>query len=475
MKNVKIVFLGPSGVGKTSLKKIFFEHSNPIDLIQKSLEPTFGVETTFYDLKTTIAVHDLAGQQLNEWLGPSNNVFKESDLIICVLNSKSSWQKNEKLWKEINDIRKQLCPESKLFIFYHKIDLLNEEERNSLESKIKSTFNGQETIHAYSTSITKNFFIKTFRIFISLMKSVSDIRNTVELKKVITRTELLNELIENDQIDIISLLLKFNETWEEIKPFFIELEKLGYIEITIEKNLIVLSEKGKNFIKELKESIGHSIERTILPEFDYIRGFILSDTDGRVIFSFESIPGFLDQMISQEEKSSKVLLFSSLFSVISKFGQSLNEEGFSTMKLSGKNIELITIRYKKILAIFLLNLLKADDNVMFILNKMLGELLSETEIEIKIFLLTGDISEFRKKNNKIISIIKQKNEELHTIKVINKEYSEEKLSQLYQQINQSNIQESVKKSIKTLIFNYLLTNDSSLIQEINTFIIQNKL
>ena len=66
-KQIKIVLVGPAAVGKTTFRHIFFDRDNPFDLLQKSLEPTHNIETNVYSFETLIAVHDLAGQQLDDW------------------------------------------------------------------------------------------------------------------------------------------------------------------------------------------------------------------------------------------------------------------------------------------------------------------------------------------------------------------------------------------------------------------------
>ena len=100
LREIKILLIGPSGVGKTTLKKIFFEQSNPIQLLKESLEPTVDKVTTKYDIGGIIAIHDLAGQQINHWLSDSPQAFYEADLIICVLDSSKEWEENKPVWQK---------------------------------------------------------------------------------------------------------------------------------------------------------------------------------------------------------------------------------------------------------------------------------------------------------------------------------------------------------------------------------------
>jgi adenylate kinase family enzyme len=45
--NKKIIFIGPPGAGKMTLRKIFFEGENLKELLEIGLEPTHGQETIF--------------------------------------------------------------------------------------------------------------------------------------------------------------------------------------------------------------------------------------------------------------------------------------------------------------------------------------------------------------------------------------------------------------------------------------------
>ncbi len=58
--SVKILILGPPGIGKTTLRKIFFDEENPFELVHQTLEPTINVDINRYSFDTNIAVYDLS-------------------------------------------------------------------------------------------------------------------------------------------------------------------------------------------------------------------------------------------------------------------------------------------------------------------------------------------------------------------------------------------------------------------------------
>ncbi|MHA1369439.1 MAG: hypothetical protein ACTSRA_07000, partial [Promethearchaeota archaeon] len=65
----KIIFIGPPGAGKTTLRKIFFEYEFADKLLKHDLEPTYGLESIIVDYGEKIGVFDLAGQENEKWFG----------------------------------------------------------------------------------------------------------------------------------------------------------------------------------------------------------------------------------------------------------------------------------------------------------------------------------------------------------------------------------------------------------------------
>ncbi len=59
--------------------------ANPIELLQKSLKPSRGLNSnTFTFLDLDLGVFDLAGQENDNWFSKDKTVFIGSNLIICV-------------------------------------------------------------------------------------------------------------------------------------------------------------------------------------------------------------------------------------------------------------------------------------------------------------------------------------------------------------------------------------------------------
>ncbi|MFX1594138.1 MAG: Rab family GTPase, partial [Promethearchaeota archaeon] len=67
----KIIFVGPPGAGKTTLRKIFFEGESSTKLLEYALEPTYGEESLILrlpGLNQNVGIFDLAGQENERWL-----------------------------------------------------------------------------------------------------------------------------------------------------------------------------------------------------------------------------------------------------------------------------------------------------------------------------------------------------------------------------------------------------------------------
>ncbi len=129
----KIVFIGFPNSGKTSTKKFFFEKMQEEQLLNTTIEPTLGFETSYYHLMDlNVALFDTAGQELDRWYDESEPVLEGSDLIVFFF-SVEDWKENPQkvnlyfqrlvqLKKKKEDIGKNLIA------FCHKFDLIKENQ-----------------------------------------------------------------------------------------------------------------------------------------------------------------------------------------------------------------------------------------------------------------------------------------------------------------------------------------------------------
>src|SRR4030042_4362596 len=101
----KLLLLGRAGTGKTSIKKIIFEGSNPNNLLYYPLEPTRGINPSIYSwLDLNLGLFDSAGQELDFLLKDENEqkiAFENTDMIIYLIDYQLWLQRSKEILNEI--------------------------------------------------------------------------------------------------------------------------------------------------------------------------------------------------------------------------------------------------------------------------------------------------------------------------------------------------------------------------------------
>ena len=236
----KIVLVGPPGVGKTSIQKVFFERKSPISLLKYPLEPSRGVNSNVYSaFDTDIGVFDLAGQENNIWFSnKGKDIFNESNIIICVFDIRNSLESIIKFLIKIYKLKKELNLRScKIIAFLHKIDLRSNpyiyHKLKNIQDFITIQHPHGKDFEIYETSITKDYFYKTYCIISSILNLIYQ-KNLIpikqqefqELKRELSIILTSDPLIKYKASDLINNS-KVNS--EEIKHHLERLEKLGFI------------------------------------------------------------------------------------------------------------------------------------------------------------------------------------------------------------------------------------------------------
>ena len=89
----KVIIVAPSGAGKTTLRKVFFEGENSKKLMEYALEPTYGEESLIFrlpGLNEDLGIFDLAGQENERWLNSEEkSIFYDAKIILVVIDIKS--------------------------------------------------------------------------------------------------------------------------------------------------------------------------------------------------------------------------------------------------------------------------------------------------------------------------------------------------------------------------------------------------
>jgi len=143
---VKVVFMGPAGSGKTSIRRVFFKGEDVEDVLGNPSEPTYWEEEKFEHIDFFFRVVDLGGQDAyaDEWHGRLEQmVFGSTDVVVYVVDAsdrRTTVKAKEYLRRVIASALEYSDPANlKLYILLHKVDLLRDgEERRLVYSHLRS-------------------------------------------------------------------------------------------------------------------------------------------------------------------------------------------------------------------------------------------------------------------------------------------------------------------------------------------------
>ena len=315
MPAIKIILIGPSNVGKTTLRKIFFEYESPIKLLQEFLEPTKGVETEIYNLEGPIAVHDLAGQQLEDWLSSSIEEFYETDLIVAMVDATEVWEQNKQFWERVNYQRQRICPKAFLMILFHKVDLLDEETCQRLDWNIMTTFLGDSSISAFTSSIVGDFFVVTFKKFVAGLRRCIFGMHEINLEEWFTRVEIITRFFDSSSLALDTFLCSLSFP-ESVGRKILELMyKQNYIVIDESTNSVSLGEQGVKIINSIGD-FSVCAPREMFKEIALVKGVIFSEDRGIAFFIYEYKEGFFNQLVPAGREFPDPTLVSGFISAI---------------------------------------------------------------------------------------------------------------------------------------------------------------
>ncbi|KKN57277.1 hypothetical protein LCGC14_0563580 [marine sediment metagenome] len=277
----KIILVGPPNSGKTSMKKVFFDNLDPSNILKNPLTPTMGCEIhTFNIMKNKISFFDLAGQENKRWMTEDKNIFKKSNLIICIFEIQKSLEEIIQFLEGIRQILKKYhLKEISIYIFLNKIDLRSKSysdlKKNSLIKNLKQfplKFSDVEL-----TSIEAEYFYKTYK------KIIEIINNLLNEKKILDKFEIVNiktclSIILDSEVPKTykkdSIAKKFKLTNEEVVHYLKMLEQLGFLKTSDNFQTFKITNRANYFrkpfpIRDLntnKDLIFFNTITTIFPE-----------------------------------------------------------------------------------------------------------------------------------------------------------------------------------------------------------------
>ena len=252
------MFVGPPGVGKTTIKEIYFDKGDPLTLLENPLPPSRGVNSSVYSLlNSNLGILDLAGQENDFWFSESGKeVFNESSVIICIFDIRNSIESIIRFLVNIYQIKKELNLDScKIIAFLHKIDLVNPSYVYQKIKAIKKFITIQhprgKEFEIFKTSIGKDFFYDTYYTLLNALNLIIH-HDLIPISKQEFETlkEELSIILQSDHLSKYKkdyLIDKFDLDLEKALLHMQRLENLGLINNFENFNFFKLTNKAYFF------------------------------------------------------------------------------------------------------------------------------------------------------------------------------------------------------------------------------------
>jgi len=488
----KIIFTGPPQVGKTTLRKIFFEGENPTKLLEYSLTPTHGKETILLKLKENVGVFDLAGQENQRWYETeAKSIFLDAHIIICVLDISSPVESLVGFAKKLLKLRQETTPSSFVYLLLHKTDLISSDQLILVEDTFNKEFHDEEAVKIAFTSIMKHSFLPTFTLFTEILKRSIGIDKekdeTFSLKFLEYVVSILKVIEQNVVIPKEDIQRKLRLPEYIFNDFVDYLEKMQFIEISQlnEKSVISLTESGKKYVDEIRDNFSieaiqkfkKQIGAPKIKETPPFLGFLLADRNGRILMNNEVYEGAFDIFLNDDsdlDKKTELDLIPMFISALEKFAEEINIQDLPGFKLEGSNLKIHTVKYDlSTFCLFMRNDINFETVKVYVTD-WVDNMMEVNKTQIERAIQTGivmDSEQLKSETKKWLERLTQKYNDL----VINLEvYDFDHVKKLYQQIDElyskidfkySMTLEKLKK-LKVDLMGAALENDYHKVREI---------
>jgi GTPase SAR1 family protein len=179
----KVILIGRANVGKTTIKQVLFEGSDPNDLIINPLEPTRGIISSIYTwMDLRLSLFDTSGQELPLLLENEDDhrlAFDSTDAVIYVIDYPIWSTQSLEVVEEIQNIFKFIeenYKQSKFYIFFHKIDLINQKYKGNFDiinNQLVNRLNLPIDLKIFFTSINPELIYNTYNAFSEIFGNFS--------------------------------------------------------------------------------------------------------------------------------------------------------------------------------------------------------------------------------------------------------------------------------------------------------------
>ncbi len=461
----KIVITGPPKVGKTTLRKIFFEGENPSKLLEYSLTPTHGKETILLKLKENVGIFDLAGQENQRWYGTeAKSVFFDTQIIIIVLDISSPKEEMVSFTKKLLKLKEEITPSSYIYLLLHKTDLITRNKLLMIKNTFNDEFHDEKLLKIAYTSIMKDSFLPTFTLFTEILKQSIGFDKDEDEKYSLKFLEYIVNILDIIEKNVVILKeeiqrkLKFPD---KIFNDFIEyLEKMEFLEVSIlnNKSLISLSKSGKKYLDEIvgKFSIDalknfkNKIETTKIEEIPPFLGLMISDKNGRTIIVtevYEDAFKILLNYKNEQEKRNELELIPMFISALEKFAEEINIRDLPGFNLEGSNLKIQTVRYD--LCTFCL-FMRTDVNFKTFkihIIEWFDKMLETYKTKIEQSILNGNVNYFKNLEGETKKWLDDLNQKYNNLLLNFEVYDFEQVKEIYQKLDDLHLQIDFKYTI----------------------------
>jgi len=411
--------VGPSGAGKTTLRKLFFEGENSNKLLEYALEPTYGEESLILRLpgiSEDIGIFDLAGQENERWFNTNeNSIFIKTEVILVILDITASLDEILTFIKKVLEVRTNLTPKTVIYVLLHKIDLVTQKRIRDINAGINGAFPAENDIKFLFTSLKKKYFTQTFSYFIEIMKTcISDQESEESLMfNVIDESVKLVFLI-NEEIVVPrgNLHEKINRPETLVKYLVDSLVLKGHLQTEVVENqeVVSLTDKGKDYFKDVFKSFSKSSFDKIQTEIDLSElakedtlppflGAFIADKDGRTLIKIELFENALEKYLITDIQNDPdrvpvdLDLIPMFISALEKFSLELNIQDLSGFGLKGSNLGMHIFSYNKFTVTFFMNPNVNIEPVIHKIDNYFRNMFEEYRDDFESSLTTGQIDQ----------------------------------------------------------------------------------
>ncbi|MHA1618499.1 MAG: hypothetical protein ACTSVZ_04395, partial [Promethearchaeota archaeon] len=483
-----------------TLRKWLFEGEDAFKLLENPLEPTYGFENYSYKLLKNLGVFDLAGQEFERWFEEEQEIFDESDIIINVLDARNATKiVSDYILKAIT-IQKSRSPNANIFFLVHKVDLIDEIQKEKLEQVLHRLSKEIEQNHKFSlnwyfTSIKSEYLTTAVNAFVDLMQKsglASESQLNTELIKL--NADIFQLLVDQEKVAIENirerLKYKFQKDPTDIQVLiksyrdagllkFEDIDKVKMLSLTNEGrayyNKVITSFEGLSSVDKEIEPIPENKQN--LPEY-WIFGIMISDSNGKTLIVAETAGESLTVALNKAKNPQFDLELIPMFlNAMSKFAEEINVQDLSSFRVQGANIKMSSLSKQDLTLTvfshpdFQIDYLKDE------FNKLFDIFLTRFASDIKKFDLTGNATSFLAFIPETINYINSVVEKYLRIQEDIDKFDTDKAKQLYAELNQIKednkpLEEQLRiKSLKLNLLEIIIAEDPIAFQKLEAEIV----